>query len=56
MPMSQQAKDATCAAVVGKTIKSMEWSPPDQIGDGYWVVTFTDGSEICFNRMMAEVV
>lgn len=54
--MSQQAKDATCKAIVGKIVESMEWSPSDGNGGGYWVITFSDSSEICFNRMMAEVV
>lgn len=55
IPMSQAARDATCKALVGKTIKSMEWCSDDGFG-GYWVITFTDDSEISFNRLMAEVV
>lgn len=51
--MSQQAKDSTCVAMIGKTVESMVWEPRD---GGYWVLTFTDGSEICFNRMMGEIV
>jgi len=35
----------------GKIIESLEY---DEEG-GYWVMTFTDGSEICF-RFMAELV
>jgi hypothetical protein len=34
----------------GKTIASLEW---DDEGD-YWVMTFTDGSEICWAETMAE--
>lgn len=35
----------------GRVIKSLEWEPED----GYWVMTFTDDSEICF-RLMAELI
>jgi hypothetical protein len=35
----------------GRTIRSLEWDDPG----GYWVMTFTDGSEITF-RFMAELV
>lgn len=37
----------------GKTIESMEWEPEGP-GGGYWVMTFTDGSEISV-RLMAEL-
>ena len=33
----------------GKTIQKCEWDE-----DGYWVFTFTDGSELCF-KSMAEL-
>lgn len=46
---------STCEAVAGKTVASMALSPEDSSGPSYWVVTFTDGSEICFDRLMAEV-
>jgi hypothetical protein len=36
----------------GKTVKSLEYEEAD---GGYWVMTFTDESEICF-RFMAELV
>lgn len=52
--MSQDAKDRTCAALAGKTIKSVRWEPADG-GGGYYVMTFSDDSEICWNRMQAEV-
>jgi hypothetical protein len=35
----------------GRVIKSLEWESED----GYWVMTFTDDSEICF-RLMAELI
>jgi len=35
----------------GKTVNSMEW---DDV-DNYWVITFTDESEICV-RLMAELI
>ena len=37
--------------VKGKVVKSLEWDKED----GYWVMEFTDGTELCF-RMMAELV
>jgi len=43
------------AAVQGKTIQSLEWSAEADGSDGYWVMTFTDGSEVCFARTMAEL-
>lgn len=36
----------------GKTIETMGWEPDD---GGYWVITFTDGSELSV-RLMAELV
>jgi hypothetical protein len=40
----------------GKTIHSLEWClDEDMEGGGYWVMTFTDESEISF-RFMAELV
>lgn len=53
--MTQQAKERTVESIKGKTIDSMEWQPPEGGCDGYWVIAFTDGSEISFNRMMAEI-
>lgn len=55
MTMSQDAKDRTAKALVGKTIKSVEWSSDSDGSNGYWVMTFDDDSEICWNRMQAEV-
>lgn len=52
MSMSEEAKASTCEAIKGKTVASMVWEPD---GGGYWVMTFTDDSEICFNRMMGEL-
>ncbi len=40
----------------GKVVESLEWCADDDFRNGgYWVMTFTDGSEICF-RFMAELV
>lgn len=55
MTMSQKAKDGACKAIEGKTIESMKLSPMSKESHGYWIITFTDGSEICFDRMMAEL-
>jgi len=38
----------------GKTIESLTWEPEGDHGHGYWVMTFTDGTEICV-RLMAEM-
>jgi hypothetical protein len=38
------------AESAGKTVESLEWEPDG----GYWVMTFTDGSETSF-RFMAEL-
>jgi hypothetical protein len=43
----------------GKVIESLEWeesdpSNPADLESGYWVMTFTDGSEMSF-RFMAEL-
>lgn len=36
----------------GKVIESLKWDDVEE----YWVMTFTDGSEICWLRTMAEEV
>jgi len=36
----------------GKQVESLEYD--DDPAAGYWVMTFTDGAEICF-RLMAEL-
>ena len=38
------------AAATGKVVESLVH---DEVGD-YWVMTFTDGSELCF-RLMSEL-
>ncbi len=38
------------ARAQGKQVESLDYEPED----GYWVMTFTDGSEITF-RFMAEL-
>jgi hypothetical protein len=55
-PMTQEAKARTCKNIKGKTVDSLVWQPPQDGDDGYWVLNFTDDSEICFNRLMAECV
>jgi hypothetical protein len=42
---SQLTNDA-----VGRTIQSLIWEPKGR----YWVMTFTDGAELCL-RLMAEI-
>lgn len=40
---------------VGKVVSSLEYEAEDTESGPYWVMTFEDGSEICF-RTMAELV
>lgn len=55
MNYSEEQRVLIGSEIKGKTIAAMYWSdglPP--IG-GYWVLEFTDGSEMCV-RLMAEVM
>lgn len=52
MEYTTEQRRQIIADAAGKTVESLEWEP-DQ--GGYWVMTFTDGSEISF-RFMAELV
>lgn len=46
-----EMRQAISEQAVGKTVESLEYVEAD---GGYWVMTFTDGQEICF-RFMAEL-
>lgn len=52
MTYTQEQRGQITAQATGKTVESLEWE--DDAG-GYWVMTFTDGSEMSF-RFMAELV
>jgi hypothetical protein len=52
---TEEQRKAISEECKGKIVKSLEWSPSDKNDIGYWVMTFTDGSEVCF-RLMAELV
>jgi hypothetical protein len=52
MKYTPAQRQAIRTEVSGKTIAWMEWTDADE---GYWVMTFTDGSELCV-RLMAELV
>jgi hypothetical protein len=52
MKYSEQQRLQISANAKGKTVESLEWESED---GGYWVMTFTDGSETTF-RFMAELV
>jgi hypothetical protein len=54
MTYTQEQRERLSREAAGKTVESLEWSPPDASGGGYWVMTFTDGSEVSF-RLMAEL-
>lgn len=47
---SKEWRDMVGKHADGRRIKTLRWSAA-----GYWVLTFEDGSEICFNLTMAEV-
>ena len=49
---SEQQRLRISAEADGKTVESLEWESSE---GGYWVMTFTDDSEIAF-RFMAELV
>jgi hypothetical protein len=44
-----------CEDVKGKTVESMEYVDDEGEFGPYWVITFTDGTEISF-RFMGELV
>jgi hypothetical protein len=50
MRYTEEQRATMSAEAKGKTVESLYW---DDEGD-YWVMTFTDGAEICF-RFMAEL-
>jgi hypothetical protein len=52
MKYGEQQRLQISAGATGKTVESLEWESAD---GGYWVMTFTDGSEISF-RFMAELI
>ena len=54
MIYSAEQRRQIAEQAAGKTVESLEWSAEPDGSDGYWVMTFTHGSEICF-RFMAEL-
>lgn len=52
MGYTAEQRRQIAAQAAGKTVASLEWEDDE---GGYWVMTFTDGSEISF-RFMAELV
>jgi hypothetical protein len=51
MTFTEEQRARISADAAGKTVESLEWEQED---GGYWVMTFTDGSETSF-RFMAEL-
>lgn len=51
MRYTDRQRQEISAQAAGKVVESLEWEPED---GGYWVMTFTSGSEISF-RLMAEL-
>lgn len=48
--MTPEERERLSAAVAGKTVASLEWED-EADPRPYWVMTFDDGSEICFVDM-----
>lgn len=51
MRFTEQQRRQIAEGAAGKTVESLQW---EEEPDGYWVMTFTDGTEISF-RFMAEL-
>lgn len=51
MQYTEGQRQEISAQMAGKTVQSLEWEAED---GGYWVMTFTDGTETSF-RFMAEL-
>jgi hypothetical protein len=49
MKYTPEQRESLIQQAKGKVIESMEWFDDD----GYWLIAFTDGSEMCV-RLMAE--
>lgn len=52
--LTPEERNRIIDAVKGRQVVSLEWSTEPDGSDGYWVMNFDDGSEICF-RFMAEL-
>jgi hypothetical protein len=57
MIYSKDMRERISVESKGKVVESLEWEEWDRagVGGGYWVMTFTDGTEFSF-RFMAEIV
>ena len=53
MGMTEKQRARITADAAGKTVQSLTWEDDSEDARGYWVMVFTDGSEISF-RLMAE--
>ena len=54
--MTAEVKKEMCESIKGRVVESLEESIDPATGKPeYWVMTFADGSEICF-RFMSELV
>jgi hypothetical protein len=53
MEYTGEQRERIGGQAAGKTIASLEWD--DDPGARYWVMVFTDGTELCL-RLMAELV
>jgi hypothetical protein len=51
MTYTKEMRDQISQEAKGKKVESLMWEPEE----GYWVMTFEDGSEISF-RFMAELI
>jgi hypothetical protein len=49
MQYNEAQRKQMAADIKGKTVERLEWEGK------YWVLVFTDGYEMCFNRFMSEM-
>lgn len=52
--MSDEIRQQMAEVAKGKVVESLEYETEDEESGPYWVMAFTDGSEIAF-RLMNEV-
>lgn len=54
MDLTDEQRAEISREAKGRTIETLEYEPPGDDLPGYWVMTFTDGTEISF-RLMLEL-
>lgn len=51
---SSEWREEMGRAAAGKTIASLAWETDEDGDNGYWLMRFEDGSEVCWSESMAE--